>query len=103
MFCCVDAKGVEHKLDGLEAAVDKVWDVCGKLGFLPVRLNENVSSHCIRDKIEIITKIKFPPSYRFVTVYFTGHGKKGSICTADGEMSIRDMLELVSENLCYLD
>ena len=100
MFCCVDAKGVEHKLDGLEAAVDKVCDVCGKLGFLPVRLNENVSSRRIRDMIEIVTKIKFPPSYRFVTVYFTGHWKKGSICTADGEMSIRDIVMPFHQDTC---
>ena len=100
MFCCVDAKGIEHKLDGLEAAVNKVWDVCGKLGFLPVQLNENVSSCRIRDMIEIMTKIKYPPSYRFVTVYFTGHGKKGSICTADGEMSIRDIVMPFHQDTC---
>ena len=100
IFCCTVAKGCKP-LQGLESAAQMVHDVYEKLGHLPVWIKENVSSHHITDYIKILTKkITLPRSYRYITVYFTGHGVVNAVCTADGRLEIRRIVEPFRQDYC---
>ena len=69
-------------------------DACEKLGYLPVQLKDNASSAKIIEWIKILPKkIKLPPSYHYIGVYFTGHGVMNAICTADGKLPIQRIID----------
>ena len=103
VFRCVAPKGINRTkaLFGLESAAEKVCDVGRKLGYLPLVLEGDASSHQIKERIKLLTKkLTLPKSYLHITIYFAGYGRVNTICTTDGDLRISNIVELFDPSAC---